>query len=107
MPKYLWQATYSAQGTKGLLKAGGSKRKKAVEAALKTVGGKLEAFYYAFGKVDVYIIADVPDNVSIAAASLVINAAGAVSVYTTTLLTPEEIDQAAKQYKHLKYQPPR
>jgi uncharacterized protein with GYD domain len=67
-----------------------------VEAALRTVGGKLEAFYFAFGDVDVYIIADVPDNVSIAAASLVINAAGAVSVNTTVLLTPEELDAAAK-----------
>ena len=106
MPKYLWQATYTPQGTKGLVKAGGSKRKKAVEAALKTVNGKLEAYYYAFGDVDVFIIAEVPDNVSIAAASLVINAAGAVSVKTTVLLTPEEVDLAAKQYTHLSYRPP-
>ena len=106
MAKYLWRACYTAQGTKGLVKAGGSKRKKAVEAALRTVGGKLEAFYFALGEVDVYIIADVPDNVSIAAASLVINAAGAVSVNTTVLLTPEELDKAAKQYKHLAYRPP-
>ena len=49
MPKYLWQASYTAQGMKGLLHAGGSRRKKAVEAALKTVGGKMEAYYYAFG----------------------------------------------------------
>ncbi len=106
MPKYLWRACYTAQGTRGLVKAGGSKRKKAVEAALRTVGGKLEAFYFALGDVDVYIIADLPDNVSITAASLVINAAGAVSVNTTALLTPEELDQAARQYKHLAYRPP-
>ena len=106
MPKYLWRARYTAQGTRGLVKAGGSKRRKAVEAALRTVGGKLEAFYFALGDVDVYIIADVPDNVSIAAASLVINAAGAVSVNTTALLTPGELDQAAKQYRHLAYRPP-
>ncbi|MBI4291133.1 MAG: GYD domain-containing protein [Betaproteobacteria bacterium] len=107
MAKYLWQASYTASGFKGLIKAGGNKRRKAVEAALQTVGGKLEAFYFALGKVDVFIIADVPDNVSIAAASLVINAAGAVTVNTTALLTPDEMDQAAKQYKHLRYQPPR
>ena len=106
MPKYLWRACYTAQGTKGLVKAGGSKRKKAVEAALRTVGGKLEAFYFALGDVDVFIIADLPDNISITAASLVINAAGAVTVNTTVLLTPEEMDQAAKQYKHLTYRPP-
>jgi uncharacterized protein with GYD domain len=106
MPKYLWRARYTAQGTRGLVKAGGSKRRKAVEAALRTVGGTLEAFYFALGEVDVYIIADVPDNVSITAASLVINAAGAVSVNTTALLTPDELDQAAKQYRHLAYRPP-
>lgn len=107
MPKYLWEATYTPQGVKGLLHAGGTRRKKAVEAALKTVGGTMEAYYYALGKVDCYIIADVPDNVSIAALSMVINAAGAVSVHTTTLLTTEEIDLAAKKYKHLRYQPPK
>jgi uncharacterized protein with GYD domain len=90
MPKYSAGCYTGRPG----LKAGGSKRKKAVEAALRTVGGKLEAFYFALGEVDVYIIADVPDNVSIAAASLVINAAGAVSVNTTVLLTPEDLDLA-------------
>ena len=107
MAKYLWIATYNPQGVKGLLHAGGTRRKKAVEAALRTVGGKMEAYYYALGAVDCYIIADVPDNVSIAALSLVINAAGAVSVHTTALLTVEEMDLAVKQYKHLKYQPPK
>jgi len=107
MPKYLWRASYTAQGTRGLIRAGGSKRKKAVEAALRTVGGKLEAFFFALGEVDVYIIADVPSNVNITAASLVINAAGAVVVNTTALLTPEEMDQAANQYKRLTYRPPR
>ena len=106
MPKYLWRARYTAQGTRGLVNAGGSKRRRAVEAALRTVGGTLEAFYFALGDVDVYIIADVPDNVSIAAASLVINAAGAVAVNTTVLLSAQELDQAAKQYKHLAYRPP-
>ena len=56
---------------------------------------------------DCYIIADVPDDVGIAALSMVINAAGAVKVHTTTLLTVEEIDEAAKQYRHLRYQPPK
>lgn len=105
MPKYLWQASYTVQGMKGLIHAGGNKRKQAVEAALKTVGGKMEAFYYALGEVDCVIIADVPDNVSIAALSMVINGAGAVKVHTTVLLTADEMDLAAKQYKHLRYRP--
>lgn len=105
MAKYMWQACYTALGTKGLLKAGGTKRRRAVEAALRTVGGTMEAYYYAFGDTDVIVIADVPDHVSMAAATMVINAAGAVQVRTTVLLLPEEIDRAAKKY--FTYRPPR
>jgi uncharacterized protein with GYD domain len=104
MPKYLWEASYSAEGTKGLMKDGGSKRRKAAEEALKAVGGKLEAFYFAFGEYDAYVIADIPDHVSVAAVALAINASGAVAVKTTVLLTPEELDKATK--KGASYSPP-
>ena len=104
MPKYLWQVSYNAEGTKGVLKDGGSKRRAVAEKAIKAVGGKLEAFYFAFGEADVYLIADMPDNVSVAAASMAINASGAVRIKTTVLLTPKEIDKAAK--KSVSYQPP-
>jgi uncharacterized protein with GYD domain len=66
--------------------------------------GKLEAFYYAFGEDDAYVILDLPDNVSMAAAALAVSAAGAATVKTTVLLTPEEIDQAAR--KAVSYRPP-
>jgi hypothetical protein len=62
-----------------------------VEAAIKAHGGKLEAFYFAFGKNDAYLIAAVPDHVSVAAVTVVVNASGTASVRTTVLLTPEEI----------------
>ena len=104
MPKYLWEVSYSPEGTKGLLKDGGSKRRAAAEKVLRTVGGRLEAFYYAFGESDAYVIAEVPDAISVAAASLAINASGAVSVKTTALLTPEEIDTATR--KRVGYRPP-
>jgi uncharacterized protein with GYD domain len=104
MPKYLWEASYSAEGTKGLMKDGGSKRRKAAEEALKAVGGKLEVFYFAFGEYDAYVIADIPDHVSVAAVALAINASGAVAVKTTVLLTPEELDKATK--KGASYSPP-
>ena len=104
MPKYLVIASYSADGAKGLLKDGGSKRRQAAETALKSVGGRVEAFYFAFGDGDLYAIVDAPDNVSMAAASLAINASGAVGTKTVVLLTPEEIDQATR--KTPTYQPP-
>ena len=62
MPKYLVQANYVGEGVKGLLKEGGSSRRAAVEKLIKSGGGKLETFYYAFGETDLYVIADMPDN---------------------------------------------
>lgn len=97
MPKYLLIGSYTAEGAKGLLKDGGSKRRQVADAALKSVGGKIEQFYFAFGEHDVYAIIDAPDNVSLAAASLAISAAGGVQAKTVVLLTPEEIDQATKK----------
>jgi len=97
MAKYLIQATYSAEGAKGLLAEGGSKRRDAASKAIKAAGGKIEAFYFSFGKSDAIVIVDLPDNVSAAAASLSINASGVVTTSTTVLLTPGEIDEAAKK----------
>ena len=97
MPKYLVQGSYTADGAKGLLKDGGSKRRAAVEEMAKSYGGKVEAFYYALGDSDVFVIIDGPDNVTAAAASLAVNAVGAIRLKTTPLLTAEEMDQAAKK----------
>jgi uncharacterized protein with GYD domain len=97
MPKYLIQATYSSEGVQGLLKGGGSARRAAVEAAVKSAGGRLEALYFAFGQTDGFAILDLPDNASAAALALAISASGAGSAKTTVLLTPEEMDAATKK----------
>ena len=104
MAKYLLTASYTADGVKGLMKDGGSKRQQAAEAAVKSVGGRMEAFYFAFGQHDAIVLIDAPDNASVAAASMAINASGVVQTKTVVLLTPEEIDQATK--KTAAYQPP-
>jgi len=104
MPKYLIQASYTAEGVQGLLKDGGSKRKAAAEQAIKGLGGRLEVFYFAFGDTDVFAIADAPDNMSAAAVSLAVTASGAVHAKTTVLMTPEEMDQATK--RSVSYRPP-
>jgi uncharacterized protein with GYD domain len=97
MPKYLLMASDTAEGAQGLLKDGGSKRRQVIEAALKAVGGSVESFYFAFGKHDVYVIVDAPDNVSVAATSMAVAAAGGAVSRTVVLLTPAEIDQATKK----------
>jgi uncharacterized protein with GYD domain len=104
MPKYMIVASYTADGAKGLLKDGGSKRREAAAAALKSAGATLESFYYAFGDADVYAVVDAPDHASMVGASIAINSTGAVALKTVPLMTPEEIDQAVK--KTVSYTPP-
>jgi uncharacterized protein with GYD domain len=95
MPKALIKASYSVDGLKGLMKAGGTSRVKSVEAALAGVGGSLESFYFAFGKDDVIIIADVPDHAAAIAMAAAVSTSGAISSYETViLLTPAEVDKA-------------
>ena len=97
MPKYMIQANYVGDGVKGLLNEGGTKRRETVAQVLESMGGKLEALYYAFGDYDVYGIADMPDNVSTVAFSLMVNASGAINAKTVVLLTPEEVDEATQK----------
>lgn len=104
MAKFMVQANYTDKGLEGLLKEGGSKRREAVEHAVKSLGGTLEAFYFAFGEADVVGIADMPDNVSAAAFALLVTRAGGATVKTTVLITAEEVDQATQ--KTMDYRPP-
>src|SRR4030095_16727801 len=99
MPKYLIQGSYSEQGLKGVLQEGGSKRREAAEQSINGVGGRLEAYYYAFGSDDFVIMADLRSNVEAAALSFAVNARGAVQARMTVLITPEEADQATKKVK--------
>ena len=102
MAKFLMQVSLTQDGAKGLAKDGGSKRKQVAEQFFKSVGGTVEAFYYAFGETDVFAIVDFPDNVSAAAISLAGNGAGQANVKATVLITPDEMDQAAKKSQGLR-----
>jgi len=104
VPKYLIQGSYSDHGLKGVLEEGGSKRREAAEESIKGLGGRIEAFYYAFGKDDFVIIVDLPSNVDASALSLTANASGTLKSRITVLITPEEVDQATK--KTVKFRPP-
>lgn len=104
MAKYLFEASYNAEGAKGVAREGGSARRAAVAKMTEGVGGKLETFYFAFGDVDAYVIVDVPDSVTAAAVALAINQTGAVTVKTVALIPPEDMDKAAK--KAVEYRPP-
>lgn len=104
MAKYLFYGSYTPEGLRGLMAEGGSSRIEAAKEALASVGGELEAFYFAFGDYDFYIIVNLPDNVSTTAISWAGNVSGTFSIKTVVLLTPEEIDEAVK--KSVTFRPP-
>lgn len=104
MAKYLFEARYTSEGAKGLVREGGSGRHAAIVKTVESAGGKLEAAYFAFGDVDVYMIVDLPDNISAAAASLAASQSGFITCKTVVLLTPEEMDRASK--KTITFRPP-
>jgi uncharacterized protein with GYD domain len=103
VPRFLWKASYSPAGVRGVAQEGGSGRVEAVKKATESVGGTVEAFYFAFGGADAYVIAELPDNETAAAVALTVNGSDRASVETVVLLTPEEIDAAAK--KNVEFRP--
>lgn len=104
MPKFLVRAKYTPEGSKGLLKDGGSGRRRAVEESLAEIGGKLEAFYFTFGDDDAILIMDVPDTDTALAVSVTVRASGAVVSTTTPLLTVEDVDAAIG--RHVRFRAP-
>ena len=107
MPKYVIAASYTHEGVEGVRTKGGSSRRDAVAETAKSMGGELEAFYFAFGDYDALVLVDLPDNQAAAAVALSVDAAGGATTKTTVLLTPEEVDDAAKRSRDaVDYRPP-
>lgn len=104
MPKYLISASYTAEGMQGVRAAGAKSRMDSVSAMLEAMGGRLESFHFAFGKDDVLVIVDAPDDEAVAAVNIAINSSGVVSTHTTKLLTVEQVDEALR--RSVDYRPP-
>jgi uncharacterized protein with GYD domain len=102
-PKYLFEGRYNAEGAKGVAKEGGSGRLEAIRKACEGLGGKLDSLHFAFGDIDAYVIADLPDNEAAAAMSLAVNQSGVSAAKVVVLMTPEEMDKASK--KAVDYRP--
>jgi uncharacterized protein with GYD domain len=104
MAKFLVIASYSPDGIKGVLKTGGTARSQAVAEAVKGVGGTMESFHFAFGKDDAFVIVDMPDNAAAAALAMAVSSTGLAGCKVVVLLTPSEVDEAAK--RQVSYTPP-
>jgi uncharacterized protein with GYD domain len=104
MPKYLIEASYSTEGVRGVAQKGGSARRETVGELISSMGGRMESFYFAFGDADVYVIAELPSDEAATALALSINQSAATTTKTVVLLTPEQVDAAAKMVPP--YKPP-
>ena len=96
MRTYLLSVSYTPSGAAGLLEEGGTSRRATIDRLVEKLGGKAEAWYYAFGTDDLYVITSLPDDVAAAALSLRVAASGAARIDTTVLLTAEQIDEATQ-----------
>ena len=104
MPKYMFKASYTAEGARGVAKEGGTSRRDTIANLAQNSGGTMESFYFAFGEDDAYVVVDLPDNATAAAVALAVNSSGAAHVQTVVLMTPEEVDEATRTT--VDYRPP-
>jgi uncharacterized protein with GYD domain len=99
MPKFLVQASYTAEGIQGLQKDRASGRQAAVVEAAQSLGGALESMHFALGADDVVIILDLPDVAAAAALGAIVAASGLIrATRATALLTVAEMDEALSRH---------
>ncbi len=96
MAKFLVTGSYTVAGIKGVLAEGGTARVAALEKAVTSAGGTLESFYFGFGGDDFYVTCDLPSNEAAASLAMTVAGTGGASPRTVVLLTPEQVDAAAK-----------
>ena len=98
MPTFMYQATYNAESWSNQIKNPQNRVETVGRQMCESVGGKFIGAWLCFGDYDVVLIAELPDNESMAALSLTIAAGGAIkSSKTTPLITGAEGIQALKK----------
>jgi len=96
MIKFLIKASYTPAGVAALHKVGGTNRRQVIDTMVAGMGGTVKAFYYTASELDAYVIVELPDLITAASMTMSINASGMVSITSTMLLDPEEVDKAAQ-----------
>jgi uncharacterized protein with GYD domain len=106
MPLYMYRVGYTADSwAKQAQKP--VNREEALKPSVRALGGRIVSFYYAFGKDDVIVVAQFPDNKAAAGFAIAAAAGGALTHITTTpLMTVNEAMGAMRQAKKAHYLPP-
>ena len=98
MPLYMYQAAYTQESWAAQMKNPQNRVEAVGRQVCESAGGKLVGGWLCFGEYDLIVIADVPDNESMAAIALALSAGGAIkSSKTTVLMTGAEGVTALKK----------
>ena len=102
----MFQGCYTSAAIASMVKKP-QDRTAAVRELTKSLGGKLEGFWLAFGEMDFIVIAELPDSQSAAAFALAAESRGSISeLKTTELLSWADGLKAFKKAGAATYQPP-
>jgi len=105
MTRYLIQETVTSQAVAALME-NPHDRTEAVRPIFESVGGKLEHYHVAYTENTVYIIAEIPDQESLAAILWAFQAGGGpMSIKATPLMTATEAVDMLKKAGRLGYEP--
>jgi uncharacterized protein with GYD domain len=98
MPLYMYQASYTPESWAAQVKNPQNRVETVGRQLCQAVGGKFVGGWLCFGDYDLVLIADVPDNESMAAVALGVAAGGAIRTSkTTVLMTGTEGEGALKK----------
>jgi uncharacterized protein with GYD domain len=86
MPQYLYQVAYTPESLAAQIKNPQDRLQVVGKQISEAVGAKIIAGGYSYGKYDVSVIVEAPDDVAMAAVALAIAAGGAVKAAKTSPL---------------------
>jgi uncharacterized protein with GYD domain len=94
MPKFMSTGQYSAGGLQGSLEEGFAVREAYVTQMIESLGGKVDGFYWTYGKNDIVTIIEGTEEVALAVALAVSSDPDSVQIETMPLLTAADLDAA-------------
>lgn len=106
MPKFLALYTFKGETLKAFMKKP-TDRAAVVDAAAKSVGGSLEAYYWMLGQYDGLAILDLPDSASAAKFAITVSSTGAFThLETHELFSSGQVLELMRSAQNVRYSPP-
>ena len=106
VPKYMIQATTTPQAAAAVMQ-NPEDRTEAIRPIFESAGGNLEQYYISLSENTIFLIANVPDQVTLRALTAAFFSRGPwVSYQTTPIITASEAVEVFKKAAAVAYRPP-